>query len=72
MIGFLIWLVCVLLIVAAVLGLLRAVLALPPFSGLAPYTGVVYALVVLIVVLIIVDAIYGGPNVGAWARPPRW
>ena len=38
----------------------RAVLALEPFAGLAPYAGVIYGLIVF-VVLICVQVLYSGP-----------
>jgi Mg2+/Co2+ transporter CorB len=71
MISLLIWLVCVLLIAGAVLGVVRAVLATPAAATFQPYAGVIYALVVLIVVLLIVSLFYGGPTSVEWARPPR-
>ncbi len=71
MIGLLIWLIVVLLIAAAVLGVVRALFALPPLASLAPYTGVIYALIVLVIVLIIADAILGGGRLGVLG-PPRW
>ncbi len=60
LISLVICLIIALLITAAVLGVLRAVLALPPLSGLAPYGGVIYALVVLLAILIIVSYCFGG------------
>jgi len=59
MIGFLIWLIVVLLVAGAVLAVVRAALATPLFGWLAPYAGLVYALIVLLVVLVCVEAFYG-------------
>jgi predicted membrane channel-forming protein YqfA (hemolysin III family) len=59
MIGLIVWLVCVLLVIAALLGLVRAVLNLPPFNAFQPYTAVIYALIVLLCVLVLVSSIYG-------------
>lgn len=60
MISLLIWIVVAIVICAAVLGVVRALLATPLFAGLAPYGGLIYALVVLILVLICVQLFYGG------------
>ena len=70
MIALLIWFLVVIIVVAAVLGFVRALLALPPFANLQPYTNVIYALIVLIIVLIVVSMFYGGGNPG-WYAPPR-
>jgi len=67
--GLIIWLVLVLLVAAAVLGVVKAVLALKIMQPLAEYTGVVYALIVLLIVLMIVSAFYG---TGPLMRPPNW
>lgn len=55
-----IWLIFVLLIAAAVLGVAKAVLALRIFDSVREFTGVVYALIVLLVVLYIAASFYGG------------
>ncbi len=60
MIDLLICLIVALLVAAAVLAVVRALLALPPLAGFAPYGGVIYALVVLLIVLIIVEYCLGG------------
>lgn len=60
MIGFIIWLVIVLFVAAAVLGVVRALLALPIFQNLQPYVNVIYALIVLLMILIIVQMMYSG------------
>lgn len=60
LITLLIWLVAVVLVVAAVLGVVRALLALPMFAGMQPYTALIYALIVLIIVLIVVSMFVGG------------
>ena len=67
MIGLLIWLIVVLLVAGAILGVVRAVLATPVFSGMQPYANVVYALIVLLVVLIVVSMFYNG--VIGWDMP---
>ncbi len=56
-----IWLICALLVIAAVLGLVKAVLALEPFASFQPYANVIYALIVLLCVLLIVQGLNGGP-----------
>jgi hypothetical protein len=73
MIGLLIWVLCVLLIAGAFLALVRAIINTAGFAPYARWGGVLYAFVVLIVVLICISAIYGGPNsVVSWARPPKF
>lgn len=73
MIGLILWLICVLLIAGAVLGVVKALLACQPFASFQPYANVVYALIVLLIVLVCVSAFYAGPNGGLeWARPPKW
>ena len=72
MIDLLIWIVVVLIVAGAVLGVVRALLATPPFSGYQPYAGLIYALIVLIIVLICVSLFYSGPGTVDWARPPVW
>lgn len=68
--GLIIWLVLMLIVVAAVLGLVKAVLALSVFAPFREYTGVIYALIVLLLALMIFSAVYGGgPEL---LRPPRW
>jgi hypothetical protein len=54
-----IWLVVVLLVLAAFLGLIKAILSLPPFADLQPYTGVIYALIVFLCVCYIAAAVMG-------------
>lgn len=56
-------LICLLIaivIAAAFMALVRAILALPPFIDLAPYGGVIYALIVLIVVIAVINYCYPG------------
>jgi hypothetical protein len=48
-------LIIALVVAAAVLGVVRAVLALPPMANLAPYGGVIYALILLLIVLAVID-----------------
>lgn len=72
MISLIIWLIVVLIIVAALLGVLRAVLALPGMAFLGPYSNLIYALVVLLVVLWIAQGftagtLYGCP--GCFGKP---
>lgn len=63
MISLLITLIVVLLVAAAVLGVVKALLALPPFANLQPYANVIYALIVLLVILIAVSYLgYGPPD----------
>ncbi len=70
MIGLLIWLIVVVLIAGAVLAVVRAVLATPLFASMQPYGHVVYALIVLVIVLIIVQMFYaGGPPLDVGWRP---
>ena len=62
MISLLIWFLVIVIVAAAVLAVVRAALALPIFAGLAPYTNLVYALVVLLIILAVVQMFYGsGP-----------
>jgi len=70
MIGLLIWLIVVLLVAGAVLGVVRAILSTPPFAAFQPYGNVIYALIVLVIVLIVVGAFYGGSFPGT-VRAPR-
>lgn len=71
MIGLIIWLIVVLLVMAAVLGVVRAVLALPIFANLQPYTNVIYALIVLLMVLLAVEMFSGGALPNVWQFPRR-
>ncbi len=64
MIAALLWFVCVLMVAGAVLAVVRAALALPFFSGLEPFANLVYALIVLIFVIAVVDAFYGSNALG--------
>ncbi len=64
MIGLLIWLIVVLLIAGAGLAVVRAALAVAGPS-IQPYGSVVYALIVLVIVLIIVQTFYAG---GPWGQ----
>lgn len=57
--GLIICLIIALVIAAAVLGVVRAVLALPGWAGFAPYGGVIYALIVLLIVLAIINQCFG-------------
>lgn len=70
MIGLIIWLIVVLLVAGAILGVVRAVLATPLFRDFQPYTNVIYALLVLLVVLVIVSMFYGGGP--SWGVPRNW
>lgn len=63
MIGLLILIIVVVLIAAAVLGVIRALLATPLFAGLGPYANLIYALCVLLIVLIVVSMFYGDRSV---------
>lgn len=58
--GLIICLIVALLVSAAVLGVARAVLSLPPLANLAPYGSVVYALIVLLVVLAVISFCFPG------------
>ena len=60
MVDLIICLIIALLIAAAVLGVVRTLLALPGFAGFAPYGAVIYALVVLLIVLLVVSYCFGG------------
>lgn len=60
LIALLLWLIVVVLVAGAVLGVVRAILATPPFESIAPYGGVIYALIVLLVVLVAVSLVYYG------------
>ncbi len=61
MISLVICLVVALIIAAAVLGVVRAVLALPPMANMAPYGGVIYALILLLMVLIVIGYCFDVP-----------
>ncbi len=61
MIGLLIWFLVVLIVAGAVLSVVRAALATPLLAWVAPYAGLIYALVVLLIVLLVVQAFYGSP-----------
>jgi hypothetical protein len=52
-------LIIALIIAGAVMGVVRAVLALPDWAGFAPYGGVIYALIVLLVVLAVISYCFG-------------
>ena len=54
MIETLICLLIAIVLAAAFLAIVRAVLALPPMAGIAPYGGVFYAVAVLIVLLLVI------------------
>ena len=72
MIGFLIWLIVVLIIAGAVLGVVRAALAIPSIAAaVAPFGGLIYALVILVIVLLLVGGYAGSPGL-EFARPPRF
>ena len=58
--GLIICLLLALVVAAAVMGVVRAVLALPAWTGFAPYGGVIYALAVLLVVLAVIQFCFGG------------
>lgn len=60
MIELLICIIIAVIVAACVLGVVKAILALPPFVSLAPYGGVLYALVVLLVVLVAISYCYPG------------
>jgi hypothetical protein len=59
MIGLIICLIIALVVAAAVMGVVRALLALPAWAGFAPYGGVIYALIVLLVVLAVISYCFG-------------
>jgi uncharacterized membrane protein len=59
-IGLIVALIVVLLVAGAFLAVVRAILSLPPFASFAPYSNVIYALIVLLVVLICVSYFWGG------------
>lgn len=54
-----VWLLFAIVICLAVLGVVRAVLALPSMSGLRGWGPVIYALIVLLVVLVAADMMLG-------------
>jgi hypothetical protein len=62
MIGLVICLIIALVIGGAVMGVVRAVLALPGWAGFAPYGGVIYALIVLLCVLMVISYCFGYPG----------
>jgi hypothetical protein len=64
LIWLIIWLVCALLVAGALLGVVRAVLATPPFANVQPYANVIYALVVLLIVLVLVSMFMNGVPIG--------
>lgn len=63
------WIIAVLLIAAALLGLVRAVLGLSLLAPLSDFREVIYALFVLVIVVLVVSALFG---VGPLPRPPHW
>jgi len=60
MISLLICLIIALIVAAAVLMVVRALLALPGFAAFTPFGNVIYALVVLLIVLIVISYCFGG------------
>jgi hypothetical protein len=54
MIDTLICLLVAIVVGAGVLGVVRAVLALPPMAGIKPYGGLFYAIAVLLIILLVV------------------
>lgn len=60
MVGLVVCLVIAIIVAAAALGVVKALLALPPMASLAPYNGVIYALIVLLVILLIIQYCFGG------------
>lgn len=60
MLGFIITLIVIVIIAAALLAVLRALLALPAMGFLAPYSNLIFALVVLLIVLWAVQGFYTG------------
>jgi hypothetical protein len=62
MIGLVICLIVALVIGGAVMGVVRAVLAMPGSSAIAPYGGVIYALIVLLMVLLVISYCFGYPG----------
>lgn len=60
MINILLCLVVALVIAAAVLGVVRAALALEPLASVRPFGGLLYALIVLLIVLVVVQYCFGG------------
>jgi hypothetical protein len=64
MIDVVVCLIIALLVAAALLGVVNAVLSLPPFSGFAPYSRVIYALIVLLIVLLVIQyCLVGGSRI---------
>ena len=59
MIDLVICLIIALIVAAAVLGVVRALLALEPFTTVAPYGGVIYALIVLLIILLVINYCFG-------------
>jgi hypothetical protein len=60
MIPLVVCLIIAIIVAAALLGVVRAVLALPGSATFAPYGNVIYALIVLLVVLVVVQYCFGG------------
>ena len=58
MISIVICLIIAIIVAAAFMGVVRAVLQLPAWGGLAPYGGVIYALIVLLVVLVVIQYLF--------------
>lgn len=54
-------LIIALVVAGAFMAVVRAVLALPGWAGFAPYGGVIYALIVLLVVLAVIDYCFNYP-----------
>jgi hypothetical protein len=62
LIPLIICLIIALVVAGAVMGVVRAVLALPNWAGFAPYGNVIYALIVLLVVLVVINYCFGYPT----------
>jgi hypothetical protein len=66
LIGLLIWIIVVVIVGAAVLGVVRALLGTPLLAGLAPYGNLLEALIVLLIVLVALSLFYGGRIPRPW------
>jgi hypothetical protein len=64
-------LIVALIVAGAVMGVVRAVLALESWSWFAPYGGVIYALIVLLIVLAIINYCFGIDFLGSFPRHVR-
>jgi len=64
MIDLIICLIIALIIAGAIMGVVRAILALPGWNSFAPYGGVIYALIVLLAVLVVINYCFGPGYLG--------